>query len=219
MARYFNFFPRTPYYKGVNSSSLDELTNITARFGFQADLKNNAAAYYNYLVKDGDTPEIIASKIYGSPERHWIVLSMNDITDPLYQWPLTQRTIIKFINKKYESNVYADTANTGVSGVSWATNNIHSYYKVVSKINNTLKLKTYRKVNVDVNTYSLIVATSNNFTLQDGVNLTIETSKETKTYYDREIELNENRRKIILLKPEFVPEVESEFLRVIKDTL
>ena len=70
-----------------------------------------------------------------------------------------------------------------------------------------------------MNTYSLIVATSNNFTLQDGVSLTIETSKETKTYYDREIELNENRRKIILLKPEFVPEVESEFLRVIKDTL
>jgi hypothetical protein len=144
---------------------------------------------------------------------------MNDITDPLYQWPLTQRTIIKFINKKYESNVYADTANTGVSGISWATNNIHSYYKVVSKINNTLKLKTYRKINVDVNTYSQIVATSNNFTLQDGVNLTIETSKETKTYYDREIELNENRRKIILLKPEFVPEVESEFLRVIRETL
>ena len=51
-----------------------------------------------------------------------------------------------------------------------------------------------------MNTYSLIVATSNNFTLQDGVSLTIETSKETKTYYDREIELNENRRKIILLK-------------------
>ena len=45
MARYFNFFPRTPYYKGVNSTSLDELTNITSRFGFQADLKNNAAAY------------------------------------------------------------------------------------------------------------------------------------------------------------------------------
>ena len=218
MANYFNYFPLT-YYSGSNTTSLNIVTNIIARFGFEKSLKQNSSAFYEYLIKETDTPEIIASKIYGSPERHWIVLSMNDITDPLYQWPLTQRTIIKFINKKYESNVYADTANTGVSGVSWATNNIHSYYKVVSKINNTLKLKTYRKINVDVNTYSQIVATSNNFTLQDGVSLTIETSKETKTYYDREIELNENRRKIILLKPEFVPEVESEFLRVIKDTL
>ena len=219
MARFFNYFPKTVYTANTNVGGLDTVTNIIARFGFEQRLKTNSAAFYKYSVQDSDTPEIIAHKYYENSERHWIVLSMNDITDPLYQWPLTQRTIIKFINKKYESNVYADTANTGVSGVSWATNNIHSYYKVVSKINNTLKLKTYRKINVDINTYSQIVATSNNFTLQDGVNLTIETSKETKTYYDREIELNENRRKIILLKPEFVPEVESEFLRVIRDTL
>ena len=219
MARYFNFFPRTPYYKGVNSSSLDELTNLTARFGFQTELKNNAAAYYSYIIQDGDTPEILASKIYGSPERHWIVLSMNDITDPLYQWPLQPRTLNKFITTKYGSNLYADTANTGVSGVSWASNNIHSYYKVVTKINNTLQLKTYKKTIIDLNTYSEIVATSNNYTLQDGISFTLETSKETRTYYERELDLNENRRKIILLKPEFVPEVESEFFRVIKDTL
>jgi hypothetical protein len=219
MARYFNFFPRTPYYKGVNSSSLDELTNLTARFGFQTELKNNAAAYYSYIIEDGDTPEILASKIYGSPERHWIVLSMNDITDPLYQWPLQSRTLNKFITTKYGSNLYADTANTGVSGVSWASNNIHSYYKVVTKINNTLQLKTYKKTIIDLNTYSEIVATSNNYTLQDGISFTLETSKETRSYYERELDLNENRRKIILLKPEFVPEVESEFFRVIKDTL
>jgi hypothetical protein len=219
MARYFNFFPRTPYYKGVNSSSLDELTNLTARFGFQTELKNNAAAYYSYIIEDGDTPEILASKIYGSPERHWIVLSMNDITDPLYQWPLQPRTLNKFITTKYGSNLYADTANTGVSGVSWASNNIHSYYKVVTKINNSLQLKTYKKTIIDLNTYSEIVATSNNYTLQDGISFTLETSKETRTYYERELDLNENRRKIILLKPEFVPEVESEFFRVIKDTL
>jgi len=219
MARYFNFFPRTPYYKGVNSSSLDELTNLTARFGFQTELKNNAAAYYSYIIEDGDTPEILASKIYGSPERHWIVLSMNDITDPLYQWPLQPRTLNKFITTKYGSNLYADTANTGVSGVSWASNNIHSYYKVVTKINNSLQLKTYKKTIIDLNTYSEIVATSNNYTLQDGISFTLETSKETRTYYERELDLNENRRKIILLKPEFVPEVESEFFRAIKDTL
>ena len=70
-----------------------------------------------------------------------------------------------------------------------------------------------------MNTYSEIVATSNNYTLQDGISFTLETSKETRTYYERELDLNENRRKIILLKPEFVPDVESEFFRVIKDTL
>jgi hypothetical protein len=37
-----------------------------------------------------------------------------------------------------------------------------------------------------------------------------------QTYYDYEEELNESKRKINLLKSEFVPEVEKEFKRVVK---
>ena len=40
-------------------------------------------------------------------------------------------------------------------------------------------------------------------------------SKETRSYYDYEIEENENKREINLLKSEFIPEVEKEFKRVI----
>ena len=81
MAKYFKFFPTTYYLKDNNSSSLDVLTNITSRFGFEKELKENSATYYTYEIKDGDTPEIIAEQIYGSSERHWIVLLFNDIVD------------------------------------------------------------------------------------------------------------------------------------------
>jgi hypothetical protein len=43
----------------------------------------------------------------------------------------------------------------------------------------------------------------------------IEISKETQSYYDYEMELNESKRSIKLLKPEFVSAVEEEFRRVI----
>jgi len=214
MAKYFNFFPQTPYYKGVNSKSVDTLTNITERFAFEPTFKTNSATYYRYLIKDGDTPENIASKIYGSPERHWVVLAMNDIIDPIFQWPLSQRTIIKFIEAKY-----IDNASAGQTGLSWATNNIHSYFKVITQTNNSSGTSIKNKLNVDANTYASITETTNNINLVDGSNITISVTKETKTYYDHELEFNEIKRNIILLKPQFIPEVEAEFLRVISDKL
>ena len=41
-------------------------------------------------------------------------------------------------------------------------------------------------------------------------------TKKIKTYYEYEQELNNDKRVINLLKPEFVPEVEKEFKRVVK---
>ena len=51
MAKYFNFFPKTTYYKGKDSTSVDILTNITARYNFNDGLKQNAATYYKYKIK------------------------------------------------------------------------------------------------------------------------------------------------------------------------
>ena len=48
MANYFNFFPKTAYYKDKDSTSLDVITNITVRYNFSNDLKKNSAAYYKY---------------------------------------------------------------------------------------------------------------------------------------------------------------------------
>jgi hypothetical protein len=49
--------------------------------------------------------------------------------------------------------------------------------------------------------------------------LRIVVSKETKTYYEYETELNENKRNITILKPEFVIDIESEFINVMKDSI
>jgi hypothetical protein len=51
--------------------------------------------------------------------------------------------------------------------------------------------------------------------LADSKIITIAVSKESQSYYDYEMELNESKRKIKLLKPDFVSSVEQEFRRVI----
>ena len=209
MAKYFNYFPKTVYT--LNSLDVETVTNITSRFGFEQSFKDNSAVYYEYDIQDSDTPEIIASKFYNSPERHWAVLMINNIVDPQFDWPLDQRTIISYMNEKYSAN-----ASVGQSGTTWAQANIHSYYKIETRISNSTEAELQTKLQIDANTYANVAATTTNLTLDDGNSITITTTKETKSYYDYEIEENEAKRTIKLLKPEFVSSIEEELRNVFK---
>ena len=216
MAKYFNFFPKTLYSLSNKSTSADSITNIIARFGFESTLKENSNIYYPYDIQDGDTPETIANKYYGSPERHWVVLLFNDIIDPQYDWPLDQRTIIKYINDKYTANGSANV--TSQTGLAWSQSNTKSYYKVVTRVtNNATKNTIKEKIELDANTYANVVISNSTKTLQSGTVIVETVSKETETYYDYEVNLNESKRRIRLLRSEIVSQsgLLDEFKRVI----
>ena len=216
MAKYFNFFPKTLYSLSNKSTSADSVTNIIARFGFESTLKENSNIFYPYDIQDGDTPETIANKYYGSPERHWVVLLFNDIIDPQYDWPLDQRTIIKYINDKYTANGSANV--TSQTGLAWSQSNTKSYYKVVTRVtNNATKNTIKEKIELDANTYANVVISNSTKTLQSGTVIVETVSKETETYYDYELNLNESKRKIRVLRSEIVSQsgLLDEFKRVI----
>jgi len=217
MSRFFNYFPKTLYTSNNLTAGVDTVTNIIARFGFESTLKNNSSAFYKYNIQESDTPEIIASKYYDNPERHWIVLLFNDIMDPQFDWPLQYQPFIDYVNTKYSANNYADTANTGVTGLAWSmnVNNVQAYYKIVTRTNFD-DISIVEKLEVDANTYANVAASTTTYTLQDGSTITQKVTKERKTYYDHEQELNEEKREIKLIKPEFVPQIEKEFKKVIK---
>ena len=144
---------------------------------------------------------------------------MNNIIDPIYEWPLPQRTIGKFIEAKYSSSSYANTANTGVTGLEWATNNVQAYYKIETRTNTSTGLYRKDKIRLDANTYANVVTSDTSYTLSDNTPLRIVVSKETETYYYHEIQLNENKREITILKPEFVVSIEEEFRAVMRDSI
>lgn len=209
MAKYFNNFPKTFYTLEDKPIGLDVITNIISRFSLEQSFKDNSSIYEKYNVQESDTPEIIASKIYDSPERHWIVLAMNDIIDPLFDFPLDYRTLVSLINDKY-------TANAAVSqtGLNWAQQNTHSYYSVEKRTTISTGNFLEKKFQVDANTYANVSVSTSNVTLEDGNQVTIAISKETKSYYDYELEQNENKRQIKLLKPEFAFALEQELKNV-----
>ena len=208
MSKYFNFFPKVLYTSDEKTS--DIVNNITARFNFEESFKTNTAVSYEYDVKDSDTPEIIADKFYGDSERHWIVLLFNNIMDPQFDWPMDYKTLISFIDEKYKTN-----ANSGQSGSNWAQSHTQSYYKIEKRTVISTNSVNVNTVEVDANTYANIASSSSTVTLADGKVITIAISRDSQSYYDYEMELNESKRKIKLLKTEFVPAIEEEFRRVI----
>lgn len=216
MARYFNYFPKENYNFDDKLKFTDYVTNIIARYAFEDKLKENSSVFYEYNIQETDTPEIIAFKFYGNPERHWIVLMFNDIFDVQYDWPLNYNNFIKFVDQKYKANGVANTPSQ--SGLVWAMseNNVHSYYKIITRQHSNFSEEIItEKIQVDANAYANIAASTVNITTANNESMIISTSRSKKTYYEYENEFNESKRKIRLLKKEFIDAVEKEFLRVI----
>ena len=214
MAKFFSYFPKTFYIANNTTSGVDVVTNIITRFKFEDGLKNNSTAFYPYQIQDSDTPEIIADKYYGDSEKHWVVLLFNDIVDPQFDWPLKSETLIEYVDKKYTANGAANT--TVQSGLNWAlsTNNRQAYFKVVTTTANDGTIIT-RKYQIDANTYANTTGTTNTYTTANSETVTIKISKETRSYYEYEVEENEKKREIRLLKSDFVNEVNREFKRLV----
>lgn len=214
MAKYFSYFPSTLYKVTNDNINVDVLTNIMVRFKMEDSLKENTSVYYKYDVRDGDTPESIAYNVYGSVERHWIVLLMNDIIDPQFDWPLEFRTLSNYIDKKYSANNYSDTANTGVSGLTWARTNPHSYYinEITEYSGNTFS----QMLQLDSSTYANTITGSSQITLKDGSKINQSNVKSSISYYEYEMNENEKKRSIKLLKNEFVFALEQELRDALK---
>jgi hypothetical protein len=214
MAKYFSYFPTTVYKPIDEGNEYDFVTNIMTRFKMENSIKENSATFYRYDVQDGDTPETVAHKYYGSVEKHWIVLMMNDIIDPQYDWPLEYRTLSRFVDNKYSANNYADTANTNLSGLTWSRQNIHSYYitETTEYSGNTFS----QTLQLDSNTYANTVTGSRTITLQDGNQISQSNVKFSKNYYEYEYDENETKRSIMLLKPELALNIEEELRKTLK---
>ena len=97
---YFNKFPVIPY-DTVGNGEFKVATNILRRVVARARTKSDRALFDTYDVKEGETPEMIAHKLYGDSELHWVVLMMNDIVDRYHQWPMSRRQFLAHLNDKY----------------------------------------------------------------------------------------------------------------------
>ena len=115
---YFENFPLIPY-DSVGNGNFKVVTNLLKRVAVRSKVKTNVAYFDTYDVKEGETPEMLADKLYDDPELHWVILLLNDITDRYHQWPQNTNQFLAYANDKY-SNVDA-THHYEISQVSGDT--------------------------------------------------------------------------------------------------
>ena len=100
---YFDNFPTIPYDSELTGQSKD-IKNLLRRVGIRAKVKANTLIYDTYDVRNGETPESIAHKLYDDAELHWVIMLVNNITDRYHDWPMTEAQFLQYVKDKY-SNV------------------------------------------------------------------------------------------------------------------
>tara|TARA_B110000211_G_scaffold23718_1_gene24470 strand:+ start:896 stop:1429 length:534 start_codon:yes stop_codon:yes gene_type:complete len=99
---YFGSFPLI-VYDSVGDGNFKIVTNLLKRVAMRSKVKANTLIFDTYDVKEGETPEMIANKLYDDPELHWVILYINNITDRYHQWPMNFAQFNSFLNEKYSN--------------------------------------------------------------------------------------------------------------------
>jgi len=186
---YFNSFPIIPY-DSVGKGEFKDVTNLLRRVAMRSKVKSNVLMFDTYDVKEGETPEMIADKLYGDPELHWVILLINDISDRYHQWPMSTPQFLAFINDKY---VNAD-GTSNVDGVH--------HYEIAQDSGDT-------KTKIEVYKNSALYTGDSDFYA----------SASTVTNFEYEENEQDKKRKIRLLDPSFIDQFVSEFKSLMKETI
>ena len=197
--KYFQKLPKVLIRDEKGVSTL--YTNIMARASIINDILDNPMLFYNYDIQDGDTPEIVADKYYGNSYRFWLIMFSNRMLDPQWDWPLNSTNFNKYIDDKYQDFDPYSTA--------------YKYEKIVTSYESNTQTTTVDKFVIDEYTYDTLVESTQSYTFPSGTT-TITTSKNSTSYFEYEMEKNESKRNIKLLKQEYASKIENEFIKLME---
>ena len=107
MASYFRQVPEFEYVnRSSDGKSIGDFTvvkNLFKRVKIRQDILENLAYFTLYKIKGDDRPDNIAFEVYGDETFDWLVLLSNNITNVQTEWPLTQQAFNDFVIRKYGS--------------------------------------------------------------------------------------------------------------------
>ena len=223
---YFEKFPKT-LYSLDNIATVQVVTNILQRVVLTQELQDNFGVFDEYDVTDSDTPENLAFQLYGDSEFHWLILHFNNIIDPRFDWPQTTNNLVKYVEGKYTSingiHHYEDSNQNEINGnVILNATSFNNFFASNAIINlsqdgigfitskpsaSSIVITTTKGGFISGNQIALatnnsITANVTSTTINSGIAVT------NFIYEDRE---NELRRRIKLLKPQYIEGIIREF--------
>lgn len=218
--KYFESFPQAPYSLSTQSAltNVQIVTNILARSTFLREIANNTSIAYEYNVKESDTAEIIAHKVYGDAYRGWIILLFNNIINPFYDWPLKNDALDNYILKKYNQDI--DTARSTIHHYEKETTKKSVYNGLLIDEEVTTQIISEYQLNYVTNQITSTalptiadtsVAVSSETITYPTYTLTVDVVNKAVSNYTYEFNENEKKRRIKILDEKYVQRVEDEF--------
>ena len=75
--------------------------DITTNLKIQTNVVDLVGFLSDYIIHDGETPEIIAWKVYGDAKLHYLVMLANSRYNWRKDFPLSQNELDAFVNETY----------------------------------------------------------------------------------------------------------------------
>lgn len=184
---FFQSYPKLITKSLLQNNTSVELVDLFRKVKISNSFLDITTNYINYQNNTVLRPEQISYNIYGSTEYFWLILLANNITNIENDWALTDEQLEKVIEQKYKN-----------------PNKIYIYKTIEIKINNTVVLQK------DLIVPENYVFIHNNITY---INRQISRSV---TYREYEIDKNENKKSLKIIKPQAIRNIKGEFNKLIQ---
>ena len=187
MSRYFRNLPNFEYISRINErkTNKDFLTvkNLFRRPIIREDLFTDFMSFTKYRIVGDERPDEVAYDVYGESDLDWVVLLSNNIINIRDEWPLNQHDYRNYLIEKYGND----------------TDEIDKIKFYETKEIKDSKGKVFVPKGMQVD------STFTTTFLDSGTNLLMTVSPiEGITYRTYEERLQEDKRNINLLKPEYL---------------
>lgn len=229
---YFSKFPLTVHTVDDYRTG-QVIPDILRRTKFINQITENFAFFDTYDVKEGETPEIVADLFYNDATLHWIVLQANEVVDPRFEWPLSTYNLQRVTEAKYGNlsaiHHYENNAGLVVNGnVEIFSNAGFGEFEINDIVSNQSSAGTgYVVAKANTNNITVVI-TNGGFRTGDNIKIssnsianatitsTVSIQGTAVTNLAYEEELNEERRRIKIIKPQLISEIISNFEDIIK---
>ena len=185
MSEFFQHYPQINYdITGTRPIKTKTAINIMVKAKLKSILKNDIVNYFPYSIPESERPDITAFKIYGDVKYTWLIFMINNIHDPLFDWPLNSREFGNYVKNKYGS-------------LNTAKNTIHHYEQILRtrvEATGTTDAIPEARLEIDETTYDTLAVAARNI----------------KYCYTWEVDRNEAKRDIKLISRNFVADILTE---------
>ena len=202
---YFRELPNISYPSLLSSQNKVEsritVKNLFKRSKLRTDLDQAITAFNYYDVKEGIRPDMIAQELYDNSELDWVVLTSNNITNIRNEWPLSHNDLQEYMLEKYGSE--ANIAK------------VH-HHETIEIIDQYSRLEMPESLEVDsdfsFNFVGNVVSSSGSLIKLNlgGISLAKINPVRAITNYQYEAKINDEKRRIRVLKSEYLSAFISE---------